>query len=131
MNRIIFITATILGMLAIVLGAFAAHGLKSLITAESINTFETGVRYQMYHAFYLFIIGGLKGLTEKAKRTIFYLVIIGLVFFSGSIYGLATNALTSFDFKSIGFITPVGGLLLIIAWLVLLINFLKITTDNS
>jgi len=131
MNRTIFITATILGMLAIVLGAFAAHGLKSLITLESQQTFETGVRYQMYHAFFLLILGNLKTITAKTKRIIFYLVIIGLVFFSGSIYGLATNALTSFDFKSIGFITPIGGLLLIISWLVLLINFLKISADNS
>ncbi len=131
MNKTIFITATILGMLAIVLGAFAAHGLKSLITLESQQTFETAVRYQMYHAFFLFILGSLNTITIKAKRVIFYLVSIGLVFFSGSIYGLATNALTSFDFKSIGFITPIGGLLLIIAWLILLINFLKMSADKS
>jgi len=124
-------TATILGMLAIVLGAFAAHGLKSLITIESLQTFETGVRYQMYHAFFLLIIGVLKPINERAKRTILYLVIIGLVFFSGSIYGLATNDLTSFDFKNIGFITPIGGLLLIIAWFILLINFVKMSTDKS
>ncbi|WP_033959890.1 DUF423 domain-containing protein [Psychroserpens jangbogonensis] len=131
MNRTIFISATILGILGIVLGAFAAHGLKSLITLESQQTFETGVRYQMYHAFFLLILGNLKSISEKAKRTIFYLVIVGLVFFSGSIYGLATNDLISFDFKSIGFITPIGGLLLIIAWLILLINFLKVGTDKS
>ena len=131
MNRTIFITATILGMLAIILGAFAAHGLKSLIPLESQQTFETGVRYQMYHALFLLIIANLKTITEKAKRAIFYLVSIGLVFFSGSIYGLATNSLTLFDFKSIGFITPIGGLLLIIAWLILLINFVKITADKS
>ncbi len=131
MNRTIFITATILGMLAIVLGAFAAHGLKSLITLESQQTFETAVRYQMYHAFFLFTLGCLKSVRVKTKRVIFYLVSIGLVFFSGSIYGLATNALTSFDFKSIGFITPIGGLLLIMAWLILLINFLKMSPDKS
>lgn len=131
MNRTIFITATILGLLAIVLGAFAAHGLKSLIPLESQQVFETGVRYQMYHAFFLLIVGSLKVVTKKAKRTIFYLVIIGLVFFSGSIYGLATNVLTSFDFKSIGFITPIGGLLLILAWLILLINFVKMSVDKS
>lgn len=131
MNRTIFISATILGMLAIILGAFAAHGLKSLITLESQQAFETGVRYQMYHAFFLLIIGNLKFVTIKTKRTIYYLVIVGLIFFSGSIYGLATNALTSFDFISIGFITPIGGLLLILAWLILLINFLKMSGDKS
>ena len=131
MKRTIFITATILGMLAIILGAFAAHGLKSLITIESQQTFETGVRYQIYHAFFLLIIGNLNWISEKAKRTIFYLIIIGLILFSGSIYGLATNSLTSFDFKSVGFMTPIGGFLLIFAWLVLLINFLKMSTDKS
>ncbi|WP_323787134.1 DUF423 domain-containing protein [Psychroserpens sp.] len=131
MNRTIFITATILGLLAIVLGAFAAHGLKSLIPLESQQTFETGVRYQMYHAFFLLVLGNLKMISEKSKRIIFYLVILGLIFFSGSIYGLATNVLTSFDFKNIGFMTPIGGLLLIIAWFILLINFLKMSTDKS
>ncbi|WP_040247119.1 DUF423 domain-containing protein [Psychroserpens mesophilus] len=131
MNRTIFITAAILGVLAIILGAFAAHGLKSLVSIESINTFETGVRYQMYHAFFLFIIANLNNLSERVKRLIYYFVIIGLIFFSGSIYGLSTNALTSFDFKSIGFITPIGGLFLIIAWVILLINFLKMGTDKS
>jgi uncharacterized membrane protein YgdD (TMEM256/DUF423 family) len=131
MNRTIFITATILGMLAIVLGAFAAHGLKTLISTESQQTFETGVRYQIYHAFFLYILGLLNPISKKAKFIIFYLVVFGLLFFSGSIYGLATNTLTSFDFKSIGFITPIGGLLLIGAWFILLINFLKMNTDKS
>lgn len=118
-------------MLAIILGAFAAHGLKPLISIASQQTFETGVRYQMYHAFFLLMVGNIKGINHKAKRIIFYLVCIGIVFFSGSIYGLATNALTAFDFKTIGFITPIGGLFLILAWLVLLINFLKMNADNS
>lgn len=131
MNKTIFITATFIGMLAIILGAFAAHGLKPLISIASQQTFETGVRYQMYHAFFLLIVGNIKGINHKAKRIIFYLVCIGIVFFSGSIYGLATNALTAFDFKTIGFITPIGGLFLILAWLVLLINFLKMNADNS
>ncbi|MFK7781923.1 DUF423 domain-containing protein [Psychroserpens sp.] len=131
MNKTIFITATLLGMSAIILGAFAAHGLKSLIPFESQQTFETGVRYQMYHALFLLFIGNTKVITQKTKRIILYLVIVGLIFFSGSIYGLATNAISSFDFRSIGFITPIGGLLLIIAWFILLINFLKMSVDNS
>jgi len=118
-----------LGILSIVLGAFAAHGLKSLISAEMIDTFETGVKYQMYHAILLLFVGSTTLVTQKAKKTIFYLVLVGVLFFSGSIYGLATNVLSSFDFKSIGFITPIGGLLLILSWVVLLINFLKLKKD--
>jgi len=129
MNKKILVTAAFLGILGIILGAFAAHGLKALITVEAQQTFETGVRYQMYHAILLLFVGSTSLISLKAKRIIYYLVIIGLIFFSGSIYGLATNTLSGFDFKNIGFITPIGGMLLIISWLILLINFLKIKDD--
>jgi uncharacterized membrane protein YgdD (TMEM256/DUF423 family) len=79
----------------------------------------------MYHALFLVFIGTINELSQKAKKTIYYLVVVGVIFFSGSIYLLATNNLTSFDFKVIGFITPVGGLLLIVAWGVLFMNFVK------
>ncbi len=129
MNKTILVTAVILGIVSIILGAFAAHGLKKLISPEAINTFETGVKYQMYHALFLLFIGSSSYVTDSYKTTIFYLVIIGLVFFSGSIYALATNTLSSFDFKKIGFITPIGGLLLIVSWVVLLINFMKLKVN--
>ena len=125
MNRIILSTGAIFGILAVILGAFGAHGLKELISTEAIQTFETGVRYQMYHAFLLLIVGKFTFIHIKAKRLIFWLIVLGVLFFSGSIYGLATNTLTAFDFKEIGFITPIGGLFLIISWLILLIIFLK------
>ena len=125
MNKKIVILASVLGMTSVILGAFGAHGLKSLISLESIQSFETGVRYQMYHALLLLFIANTTMLTTKIKRAIYYLVFIGLVLFSGSIYGLATNTLTSFNFKTIAFITPIGGLLLIFAWLVMLLGFIK------
>ena len=131
MNKTILITAAILGILSIVLGAFAAHGLKELISVDFQQTFETGVRYQMYHSILLLFVGTTSIISLKAKKSIFYCTLIGLLFFSGSIYALATNTLTGFDFKTIGFITPIGGLLLIAAWLILLINFLKIDKDKS
>ncbi|TYA53008.1 DUF423 domain-containing protein [Formosa maritima] len=131
MNKKILIAATILGIISVVLGAFAAHGLKELISLEFLRTFETGVRYQMYHAILLLFVGSTSLISLKSKKVIFYLVLLGLLFFSGSIYGLATNNLTSFDFKVIGFITPIGGLFLILSWILLLINFLKLKTDNS
>lgn len=130
MNKSILITASIFGVLGIILGAFGAHGLKELITAEAQQTFETGVRYQMYHALFLLFVGYTNYLQPKGKKIILYLTVIGLLFFSGSIYGLATNSITNFDFKTIGFITPIGGLLLILAWGVMLVNFLKITPKN-
>jgi len=122
MNKKILVTGAIVGIIGIVLGAFAAHGLEKLVDAEAIKSFETGVRYQIYHALLLLILGGTSFITGKRKKVMFYLIVFGLIFFSGSIYGLATNDLSSFDFKSIAMITPVGGLLLILAWVVMLID---------
>jgi len=129
MNKKILITGTFLGILGIVLGAFAAHGLEKLVDADAIKSFETGVRYQMYHAFLLVILGSTSFVSMKSKKIIFYLVIIGLILFSGSIYGLATNELSGFDFKKIALITPIGGLSLIIAWVAMLIGILKAKVD--
>lgn len=125
MNKKIISTGAILGMLAIILGAFGAHALKRVLSMEELSTFETGVRYQMYHALFLLFIGVIQEISQKAKKTMYYLVIFGVLFFSGSLYLLATNNLTSFDFKIIGFVTPIGGLLLIVAWSVLLVNIIK------
>ena len=125
MNKKLLVVGSILGLLAIALGAFAAHGLEKLVDAEAIKSFETGVRYQMYHAFLYLILGSTSFLTLKLKKVVFYLVLVGVIFFSGSIYGLATNVLTGFDFKTIALVTPLGGLLLIVAWLVMLIGILR------
>lgn len=122
MNKKILFTAAVFGLLSVVFGAFGAHGLKSLISAEALQSFETGVRYQMYHSLLLLFVGSSSYVKPKNKNAIFYLILIGIILFSGSIYGLATNELTSFDFKTIALITPIGGLLLIAAWLVLLIR---------
>lgn len=116
MNRTIFVTACVLGLLAVVLGAFGAHGLQKLVDAKAVASFETGVRYQMYHAFFLFVLGLLPSVSQRTKQIVFYLVLGGLILFSFSIYLLALNSLVDFDFKSIAFITPVGGALLIAAW---------------
>ena len=130
MKKKLLATAAILGMIAIILGAFGAHALKKVLSIEQLVTFETGVRYQMYHALFLLFIGLLDNVTEKTKKTIFFLVVFGVILFSGSIYLLATNDLTAFDFKSLGFLTPIGGLLLITAWGVLLASSLNKKAQN-
>lgn len=129
MNNRLLLAGSVLGILGIILGAFAAHGLERLVDADAIESFETGVRYQMYHAFLFLILGGTSFVSEKTKSILFYLVLFGLVFFSGSIYGLATNELSAFDFKNIALITPLGGLLLIIAWAVMLIGIIRNKND--
>lgn len=119
MNKTIFSSACVFGLLAVVLGAFGAHGLKELVDAKSVSSFETGVRYQMYHVFLLFVLGLLPNIAMRIKRIVYYLVVSGVVLFSFSIYLLAINSLINFDFKIIAFITPIGGALLIAAWGVL------------
>lgn len=125
MDRKIITTAAFLGMTAIILGAFGAHALKKVLNLEQLNTFETGVKYQMYHALFLLFVGLSQSTAEKTKKIIFYFIVVGVLFFSGSIYLLATNNLTGFDFRKIGFITPIGGLLLIVGWIWLFIDFYK------
>ena len=126
MERKITGVAVVLGMAAIILGAFGAHALKKQLTVEELVTFETGVKYQMYHALFLLFLGMTTLVTEKSKKTIFQLVILGVIFFSGSIYLLATKTITGIDFKPLGIITPIGGALLILGWLVLLWNIFKV-----
>ena len=126
MSRSILISGGLLGVIAIILGAFAAHGLKPYLSVESLQTFETGVKYQMYHALFLLLLGALPLASEKVKKICFYLTLVGVLFFSGSIYLLATNSLTSFDFRVFGPITPIGGTLMIAAWIILVINFFKL-----
>jgi len=114
-------------MLAIILGAFGAHALKKVLSIEQLTTFETGVKYQMYHALFLLLVGNMQNVSQKAKN-IFLSSTFGVLFFSGSIYFLATNDLTTFDFRTIGFVTPIGGFLLIAAWLYL---FMVIFNKND
>lgn len=123
MDKKIISTGAIFGMLAIILGAFGAHALKKVLSIEELTTFETGVKYQMYHALFLLFFGMTDKIAPKTKKIIYGFTFFGTLFFSGSIYLLATNSLTSFDFKIIGFVTPIGGLLLILAWGALLLNY--------
>ena len=116
MNRKILFTASLLGIIAIVLGAFGAHSLKEVLTTEQLNTFETGVKYQMYHALFLLFLGNSNSITEKMKKYVLNLILFGVILFSGSIYLLATMAVTGINFKVIGILTPIGGLLLLLGW---------------
>jgi uncharacterized membrane protein YgdD (TMEM256/DUF423 family) len=122
MERKITSVAALMGITAIILGAFGAHALKKQLSVEQLGSFETGVKYQMYHALFLLFLGINTFLNEKVKKTVFQLVIFGVFFFSGSIYLLTTKAITGVDFKFIGIITPIGGVLLIMAWSVLFWN---------
>jgi uncharacterized membrane protein YgdD (TMEM256/DUF423 family) len=125
MERKITSVAALMGIIAIILGAFGAHALKKQLSVEQLGSFETGVKYQMYHALFLLFLGMNTFLNEKVKKTVFQLVIFGVFFFSGSIYLLTTKAITGVDFKFIGIVTPIGGALLIVGWSILLLNIWK------
>ena len=116
MDKKILLAAAFLGITAIILGAFGAHALKKVLSVEQLQSFEVGVRYQMYHALFLVFIGVFAFLNEKERLLIFWLTIFGVLFFSGSIYLLATNGITNLKTKFLGPVTPIGGLLLISAW---------------
>lgn len=101
-------------LLAVALGAFAAHGLKSSLTAEMLNVFETGVRYHMYHAIGLFLLALAStrlGSHITTMRWAARFMHIGIFLFSGSLYALSLS-----DVKWLGAITPLGGLAFIISW---------------
>ena len=127
MDRKIIATAAFLGMTAIILGAFGAHALKRVLGVSELTTFETGVKYQMYNALFLLFIGTSKAITDKDKKVIFYIIIFGVFLFSVSLYFLAINKLLPFDFRPFGFITPIGGLLLLAGWFWLFVNFYRKT----
>ena len=125
MERKIILLASLIGGVAVVLGAFAAHGLKPLLTVSAFDSLGTGIRYQMYHAFLLFYIGSTSRLNNKQQSILYKLILSGIVLFSGSIYLLSTNDLTSFNFNVIGFVTPLGGLFLITSWILLFVYNLR------
>ena len=124
MEKKILVVAAVFGFFAIILGAFGAHALKKVLTLDQLTSFETGVKYQMYHALFLLFVGTTSLLTIKDKEIIFYFTLIGVLFFSGSIYLLTTSSITSIKSKFLGPITPIGGLFLIAAWGMLIYKLL-------
>lgn len=126
----IVITASILIAITIGLGAFGAHGLENLVSKDAINTFETGIRYQMYHCLALLVIGFATIIPDSTVKWVFRLFITGIILFSGPIYLLSLKEITPFDVAVLGPITPIGGLLFIMGWIRLGYGLLTIKADN-
>lgn len=124
-SRKAILTGAFLIFVAIILGAFGAHGLQSKVSPEKIVSFETGVRYQIYAGMSLLLIVGIQGYLRFATKTIFNLLIIGAICFSGSIYILATEEIHGLVLgEFIWPVTPIGGLLMILAWIMLFVKVL-------
>ena len=125
MNKKIIIAALVLGVISIILGAFGAHALKKILSVERLESFETGVRYQMYAAFFLLIAGYILKFDTSSQKWISILMIAGTMLFSFSIYFLSMQDYLGMNLKFLGPITPLGGLCMIISWGLLIFYFAK------
>ena len=129
MHKKFVATGALLGAIAVALGAFGAHGLKEIVSAETVQTFQTGVQYQMYHALALLLTGLLyEKCYPKFVRIAGILFIIGIILFSGSLYLLtAGRAAETASLDKTGIITPFGGVAFIAGWLFLFLSAMKKT----
>ena len=125
MNKQIAIISVLLIVLGIVLGAFGAHGLKEVVTLEKVASYEAGVRYQIYHGLALLVLSLNASKIEGSLKVFLIFILSGVLLFSGSIYLLSLNDVLSPDLSFLGPVTPIGGVLMIMGWGVLLRQFLK------
>ncbi|MBU8882623.1 DUF423 domain-containing protein [Kaistella sp. DKR-2] len=125
MKTFTLVVGAVYGLLSVILGAFGAHALKKVLSVEKLTSFETGVRYQMYSALFLLIVGYILKFETPSEKWISILMIAGTFIFSFSIYLLAFNDVSGMNFKFLGPITPIGGLMMIISWAMLIFYFLK------
>jgi uncharacterized membrane protein YgdD (TMEM256/DUF423 family) len=122
MAKLFLIVGSILGSTGVLIGAFGAHALKNLLESSGrLETFETAVKYQFYHALALILLGILmSGQNHSFFQYSGYSYIAGTIIFSGSLYVLCLSGITKF-----GMITPVGGLLLVAGWVFLMLGVIK------
>lgn len=125
MKKTVLLTASVYGMTAVILGAFGAHLFKQFLAPEKLVGFETGVRYQMYNAIVLLILGLFLKFETAYEKNAAGCLIIGGFLFSVSIYFLSFADLWGINLKFLGPVTPLGGLLMIIGWFLLFLFFLK------
>ncbi len=125
MVLIAHLAGSLYGLLAVIFGAFGAHALKKSLDGEQLKSFETGVKYQMYHAVLLLVLGFNLNMETSLERNMVYCLIIGVLLFSFSIYGLVLSAAQGKKWKFLGPITPIGGLLLVTGWGMLLYSFVQ------
>jgi uncharacterized membrane protein YgdD (TMEM256/DUF423 family) len=123
MNTIALISGAIFGLTAVIFGAFGAHLLKKKLTKDQLQSFETGVKYQMYHSIILLLLGFQLNDKTTINNYIIYVFITGIILFSFSIYGLVISSANNKKIKILGPITPLGGLFLIIGWALLIYKF--------
>ncbi|MGF7040705.1 DUF423 domain-containing protein [Mucilaginibacter lappiensis] len=126
MNKQIIITASVFGMLAVITGAFGAHGLKALLPASQLEVWHTAVQYNFYHVFALLFLSTFAKFKNRLITLAYYFFTFGIVCFSGSLYLLSCRSILGWDWLiALGPITPLGGLLFILGWLMLALAALR------
>ena len=125
MKTFTLVIGAVYGLLSVILGAFGAHALKKVLSVEKLQSFETGVKYQMYSALFLLIVGYILKFESPSEKWISILMIAGTFLFSVSIYFLSFSEVWNTNLKFLGPITPIGGLLMIISWAMLIFYFAK------
>lgn len=123
MEQQIIITAASLGALSVILGAFGAHAFKKFMNEEQLKNYETGIKYQMFHSIVLLVLG-FKSDDFGNINLIYWCFLLGVLFFSFSIYGLTITSALNKKWRWLGPITPIGGLLMVSGWILIIINYL-------
>ncbi|UAM97310.1 DUF423 domain-containing protein [Polaribacter litorisediminis] len=123
MTQIALIFGSLFGLTAVIFGAFGAHLLKKKLTSDQLQSFETGVKYQMYHGILLLVLGFNLKTSTAFDNSMMYAFIIGTFLFSFSIYGLVISSANHKKLKFLGPITPLGGLFLVVGWALLIWKF--------
>ena len=124
-QKIVLLLASILGGISVVLGAFGGHALKKILEVSALKSFETGVKYQMYHALVLLFVGGYFKMQTLLEKSMVGCFALGVFLFSFSIYGLVLSGALGKKLSFLGPVTPLGGLLLITGWFLLALCILK------
>lgn len=122
MQELVLIMGGVYGALAVIFGAFGAHGLKKYLDTEQLKSFETGVKYQMYHALLLILTGVIFPFNGFSQNLMGWFLITGIFLFSFSIYGLVISSAKDLKMTFLGPVTPLGGLLLVMGWILFTIN---------
>ena len=126
MTQIALIFGSLFGFTAVIFGAFGAHLLKKKLTKDQLQSFETGVKYQMYHGIVLLVLGFNLDKDTLVDTCSIYAFIIGTILFSFSIYGLVISSANNKKMRFLGPITPLGGLFLVLGWGLLIYKFITI-----
>lgn len=125
MKRVVLIFGAVYGGLSVIMGAFGTHVLKKVLSVEKLQSLETGIKYQMYHAIVLLVVGFFFSFSSKVEQLMGWSFIVGTFLFSVSIYLLSLAVLWEVNLMFLWPITPLGGLIIIIGWFLLLLSIVR------